>query len=73
LNKQFAIWSLFYDQNVTVPFSSMGFFESDGSSKLAWNTWTQLAIPEFPSFLIPSLFMVIAMPAIMTVRRKLAR
>ena len=71
LNKEFAIWSFLYDQNVTVPFNSMGFFGTDGSSKLAWNTWIQLTIPEFPSFLVLSLFMVAALPVIIVVRRKL--
>ena len=52
VNKEIVIWSFLYDQNVTMPFNSMGFIGTDGNPKPAWNVWVQLIIPEFPSFLI---------------------
>jgi hypothetical protein len=70
LNKELAIWSFLYDQNVPLPFNSMGFFGANGSQKLAWNTWAQLVIPEFPSFLFLPLFLMVTLLAVITYRRK---
>lgn len=69
LDKEFAVWSFLYDQNATVPFDSMGLFGTDGSPKLAWNTWIQLIIPEFPSIIVPSLSLAIALSVIIAHRR----
>lgn len=41
LNAEFSIWSFLYDQNVQVPFDTMGLYYSNGSQKLAWNAWKQ--------------------------------
>ncbi len=40
LNMEIAIWSFMYDQDVNMPFNSMGLIRrSDGTAKLAWNEW----------------------------------
>jgi hypothetical protein len=70
LNKEIVVWSFLYDQNVTAPFNSMGFFGTDGNPKLAWNTWTQLVIPEFsPLVSLPLLVIVTLTAAIADSRR----
>jgi len=73
LNKEVAVWSFLYDQNVTVPFNSMGFFGTDGSPKPAWNTWIQLIIPEFPSFLVSSLLTVATLSVLLAYTRRLVK
>jgi hypothetical protein len=70
LNKELAIWSFLYDQNVPLPFNSMGFFGANGSQKLAWNTWAQLVIPEFPSLLILPLFMIVTLHVVVAMMKK---
>lgn len=40
LGSKLVIWSFLYDQNTIEPFNSMGLLRSDGSSKPAWNVWT---------------------------------
>ncbi len=64
LNKEIVVWSFLFDQNVTAPFNSMGFFSADGIPKSGWNTWTQLIIPELHTRLILPLIMI-AMLAVM--------
>jgi hypothetical protein len=39
LKKELAIWSFMYDQDTTVPFSSMGLYRRDGTAKPAWDSW----------------------------------
>lgn len=39
LNKEIAIWSFLYDQNITEPFNSMGLWTVNDEAKPAWNTW----------------------------------
>jgi hypothetical protein len=70
VNKEIAIWSFLYDQNVTMPFNSMGFIGTDGNPKLAWNVWVQLIILEFPSFLVVPLFMSTALLAVIFFKKK---
>ena len=36
---ELMIWSFLYDQGITEPFKSMGFYDKDGNAKLAWNAW----------------------------------
>ncbi len=42
LGIKLAVWSFLYDQNTIEPFNSMGLLRSDGSSKPAWNVWTNV-------------------------------
>ncbi len=39
LNKELAIWSFMYDQDVFEPFKSMGLRRRDGTAKPAWDEW----------------------------------
>ena len=73
LTKEVAVWSFLYDQNVTVPFNSMGFFGTDGRPKPAWNTWIQLIISEFSSFLVPSLLTVATLSVLLAYTRRLVK
>ena len=73
LNKEIAVWSFLYDQNVTAPFNSMGFFGTDGHQKLAWNVWIQQAISEFPYFWILSFFTIATLLGVIVCRREQSR
>ncbi len=39
LTKTFVMWSFLYDQSAAVPFNTMGLFYTNGTAKLAWQTW----------------------------------
>ncbi|MBU7019017.1 MAG: hypothetical protein HXS44_16020 [Theionarchaea archaeon] len=39
MNIELMIWSFLYDQGISEPFWSMGFYDKDGNAKPAWDAW----------------------------------
>lgn len=43
LDPEAVIWSFLFDQDVEVPFDTMGLLDDTGQERLAWRAWTELA------------------------------
>lgn len=41
MDVKIAVWSFMYDQNVASPFNHLGIIGSNGTKKLAWESWTK--------------------------------